>query len=187
MSLDFTQIIVSLITAGSTVGGIYLTNLFKSSKTEDKVTNHLSKKKQMLDLLSNAQTLLNADRLNVWFFSNGTQYYTGGHLQNLSCFAEVNNIGFESLETSFQQVPIQFFERNLFKLTTNDVIVSDERNEQDDLGIIHRNFGVKFIICSKIKSGNKWVGVLCASYSTLPTDLDAIKSHLKLLSTQLSR
>ena len=187
MQLDLTQIIVSMITAGSTIGGIYLTNLFKAKTAEDKVTNHLSKKRETLDLLNNTQSTINADRLNVWYFSNGTQYYTGGHLQNLSCFAEVNKIGFDALETNFQQIPIQYFERNLFKLTTNDIIVSDERSETDDLGLIHRQYGVKFVICVKIKSGNKWVGVLCAAYTSLPTDLDAIKTQLKLLSVQLAR
>lgn len=177
--LNYTEIITSLLTATTTLGGIWLTNFLKP-KGEDKVSSHLMKKQDTLDKLSTLQQTLHSDRVNLWYFSNGTQYYTGGHLQNLSCFAEVNTPGFDSLEMQFQRIPIQFFERLLFKLTQSEVIVADERNEQDDLGIIHRQYGVKFIVCTKVISKGKWVGVLCASYSTLPPDIDTIKVKLRL-------
>lgn len=168
-----------------TVLGIYLNNKIKL-KDPDKIKQYLNTKEKVLEILEDLRLRTKADRSSIWLFSNGTRFYTGEHLQKISCYAESNTVNIEPILDSFQEVNINFFERTLFQLTKQDIIYSDETLYDDSLSIINKKYDINHVICVKLINKNKWTGVLVLGYKDKPSDINIIKALIELKLPQLN-
>lgn len=178
--VEITSIIVAFLTG---VAGPILVILVK---------NYLDKKKKPSDMVREALEVGNlisaktdhirdefaADRVWVAQFHNGGHFYpTGKSIAKFSIFYEAVSAGTFSIQSNFQNIPVNLFSKSINELLENDIIeIPDFKNEEIS------TFGLKYIAeDTGCKSGylfaiknfeGKFIGIMGIDYTRKKTKLD---------------
>ena len=133
-----------------------------------------------------------ADRVWITQFHNGGTFYpTGKSIQKFSMFYETVSQGTESIQQSFQQIPISLFSKSINHLLTDDIIAipnfKDETIATYGLKYIAEESGCKSVYLFAIRSiEGKFVGILGVDYVKHKTNLDIDEiNHLLVEATTI--
>jgi hypothetical protein len=120
---------------------------------------------------------MKADRVWITQFHNGGTFYpTGKSIQKFSMFYETVSQGTESIQASFQQIPISLFSKSINHLLTDGIIAipsfKDETIATYGLKYIAEESGCKSGYLFAIRSiEGKFVGILGVDYVKHKTNL----------------
>ena len=170
------------------------------------VKNYLDKKKKKPDLVQETLKVselitsriehireeFKADRVWITQFHNGGNFYpTGKSMAKFSIMYETVGTGVNSIQSNFNNIPVNLFSKSINQLLENDVIeIPDFKDETVS------TFGLKYIAEeSNCKSGylfaiksidEKFIGTLGLDYSKRKTKLDMESiNHLQVHATAL--
>ena len=175
-----TQIIVAFLTG---VAGPILVMIVK---------NYLDSKKKPSDMVADAVEVGNlisakiehikeefgVDRVWVSQFHNGGHFYpTGKSIAKFSIFYETVKVGTSSIQSNFQNIPVNLFSKSINELLENDVIeipdFKDETIATHGLKYVAEDTGCKSGYLFAIKSiDGKFIGTLGLDYTKRKTKLD---------------
>ena len=175
-----TQIVVAFLTG---VAGPILVMLVK---------NYLDSKKKPSDMVADAVEIgnliaakiedikeeFNVDRVWVAQFHNGGHFYpTGKSIAKFSVLYETVKVGIASIQTNFQNIPVNLFSKSINQLLENDVIeipdFKDEKIPTFGLKYIAEDTGCKSGYLFAIKSiDGKFIGTLGLDFTKKKTKLD---------------
>jgi hypothetical protein len=191
---SFTAIAIAFITGviGPVLLLIIKNRLDKSKPKPDMVTDALRIGELVTNKIDHIREEFKADRVWVSQFHNGGHFYpTGKSIAKFSVIYETVNVGVSSIQTNFQNIPVNLFTRSMNQLLENEVIEIYDYKE-DTIA----TFGLKYIAEeSGCKSGylfaiktldNKFIGVLGIDYTKRKTrlDIEAI-NHLSVHASSL--
>lgn len=196
MAFSWLETIKDFTTIGLSLYGVkYYENWLaqrKEKKSKLVLTDYTSdyeKKTKIKPILDEILYELEPIRVQYWEFSNGEKTLSGHHLKKLSLFMESNSNGVKDIASHFQFVPVKQFERNLDKLyeSENDVIISNETREFDDLASLFAQYDVKTVLSIKVKNEiGVWVGVLSICFKEERLLNEGEIAFSKLQSSRLS-
>jgi len=200
MFQSLSPIIVAFLTG---VAGPILIMLVKSyldrkKKPVDMVEKTLEVSKLITDKIDHIKDEFKADRVWIAQFHNGGHFYpTGRSIAKFSIFYETVNAGISSIQTNFQNIPVNLFSKSINELLENDIIeISDFKDEKIP------TFGLKYIAEEhNCKSGyffaiktidGKFIGYLGIGYTkrkhTLDTEsINHISNHAAAMSGVLMK
>lgn len=150
----------------------------KSKKKPDMVMDALKLSKVVLDRIDDIRDDFDADRVWMAQFHNGGHFYpTGKSMAKFSILYESVSINTSSIQSNFQNIPVNLFTRSLNELLKNDVIrIPDFKDEKI------ATFGLKYLADdTSCKSGylfaiktidNKFIGILGVDYTKETIMLD---------------
>jgi len=156
------------------------------------VRNYLDKRKKPLDMVREAVEVGNmistkiehikhefdADRVWVSQFHNGGHFYpTGKSIAKFSIFYETVDGGVSSIQSNFQNIPVNLFSKSVNELLENDVIqIADIDNDLTDtfgLKYIAEDTGCKSAYLFAIKTiDDKFIGTLGIDFTKTKVKLD---------------
>lgn len=178
--------------------------ILKSSKIH-RVENALPMMGKLKERLAHIRDTLEADRVSVWYFSNGERYYTGNAAQFANMLDESVNPDkphMKSAVIAMDKIPISFFYSNLLKLSTNDyftsvndTIIKTELSQINELYDVVSNNAFKITIQNKRgwkfwrKSKPLWVGIIYVQYDheyqMEPGEITFVKTQLGELAGEI--
>lgn len=133
-----------------------------------------------------------SDRVWITQFHNGGNFYpTGKSMAKFSVIYETVNIGVNSIQSNFHNIPVNLFSKSINELLLNDIIeIPDYKDESIS------TFGLKYIAEeNSCKSGylfaiktidGKFIGTLGIDYTKRKTKLDMESiNHLQVHATAL--
>jgi hypothetical protein len=133
-----------------------------------------------------------ADRVWITQFHNGGTFYpTGKSIQKFSMFYETVSQGTDSIQSSFQQIPISLFSKSINHLLTDDIIAipnfKDETIATYGLKYVAEESGCKSAYIFAIRSiEGKFIGILGIDYVKHKTNLDIDEiNHLLVEATTI--
>jgi hypothetical protein len=156
------------------------------------VKNYLDSKKKPSDMVADAVEVGNlisakiehikeefgVDRVWVSQFHNGGHFYpTGKSIAKFSIFYETVKVGISSIQTNFQNIPVNLFSKSINELLENDVIeipdFKDDSVATYGLKYVAEDTGCKSGYLFAIKSiDGKFIGTLGLDYTKKKTKLD---------------
>ena len=167
---------------------LYLKQKYDSRKQKsDMITEALEVSGLINTKIEHIKQEFGADRVWITQFHNGGHFYpTGKSMAKFSTIYEAVNAGAASIQSNYQNIPVNLFSKSINELLQNDVIeISDFKDET--IG----TFGLKYIAdengCKSqylfaIKTiENKFVGQLVLDYTKRKTKLDVESiNHLQV-------
>ena len=178
--VSFTAIAIAFITG--VIGPILIlinkNKLDKSKVKPDMVTDALRIGEMVTTKIDHIREEFKADRVWITQFHNGGHFYpTGKSIAKFSVIYETVNIGVTSIQTNFQNIPVNLFTKSMNRLLEhNNIEISDYK--EDDIA----TYGLKYIAEeSGCRSGylfaiktidDKFIGVLGLDYTKRKTKLD---------------
>ena len=178
--VSFTAIAIAFITGviGPILILIIKNKLDKSKVKPDMVTDALRIGEMVTTKIDHIREEFKADRVWITQFHNGGHFYpTGKSIAKFSVIYETVNIGVDSIQTNFQNIPVNLFTKSMNRLLEhNNIEISDYK--EDDIA----TYGLKYIAEeSGCRSGylfaiktidDKFIGVLGLDYTKRKTKLD---------------
>lgn len=175
-----TEVIVAFITGVlGPVILLYAKNKFEKSKEKpDMVKEALQVSELITSKIEHIKEEFKADRVWITQFHNGGHFYpTGKSMAKFSVIYEAVSQNTNSIQSNFQNIPVNLFSKSINYLLENDVIeIADYTNETI------ATHGLKYIaIDTGCKSGylfaiktidNKFIGTLGLDFSKRKTKLD---------------
>jgi len=163
---------------------MYIKNLIENKKKPDMVTDTLRVCELVITKLEHIKEDFGADRVWVTQFHNGGHFYpTGKSIAKFSMLYESVGPGINSIQSNFQNIPVNLFNKSINELLSNDVIaISDYKNEEI------ATFGLKYIAeDTGCKSGyifaiktidDKFIGTLGLDFvkNTSSLDIESINN-----------
>ena len=167
---------------------LYLKQKYDSRKQKsDMITEALEVSGLINTKIEHIKQEFGADRVWITQFHKGGHFYpTGKSMAKFSTIYEAVNAGAASIQSNYQNIPVNLFSKSINELLQNDVIeISDFKDET--IG----TFGLKYIAdengCKSqylfaIKTiENKFVGQLVLDYTKRKTKLDVESiNHLQV-------
>ena len=177
---SFAAIVIAFITGviGPVLILIIKNRLEKNKVKPDMLTDALRTGELVSAKLDYIREEFKADRVWLSQFHNGGHFYpTGKSIAKFSVIYETVNSGVSSIQSNFQNIPVNLFTRSMNQLLEKDKIeISDYRDETI------ATYGLKYIAEeSGCKSGykfaiktldEKFIGVLGIDYTKRKTKLD---------------
>ena len=170
------------------------------------IKNKIEERKQNIDIIKDAlevsecvETKLDdikqefkVDRVWVTQFHNGGHFYpTGKSMAKFSVIYESVNIGVGSIQTGFQNIPVNLFSKSINQLLENDVIeipdFKDETIATYGLKYAAEESGCKSSYLFSIKTiEGKFIGTLGLDFTKRKTKLDMESiNHLLVHATSI--
>ena len=121
---------------------IYLKNfLDKRKKKPDMVMDTLRVSELVTTRIEHIKEEFKADRVWITQFHNGGNFYpTGKSMAKFSVMYETVDIGVNSIQTNFHNIPVNLFSKSINQLLVNDVIeIPDFKDESV------ATYGLKYI------------------------------------------
>lgn len=188
---SFTSIAIAFITGvlGPVLILIIKSWLDKRSKP-DVLTDALKTGELVTTKIDNIREEFKADRVWVTQFHNGGHFYpTGKSIAKFSVIYETVSANTSSIQTNFQNIPVNLFTKSMNRLLTNDIIeIADYKDETI------ATYGLKYVAEeSECKSGylfaiktidDKFIGVLGVDYTKKKHKLSS--SEINQLTVQAS-
>ena len=189
-----TEVIVAFITGVlGPVSLLYVKNLLDKKKTKpDMVKEALKVSELITSKIDHIREEFKVDRVWVTQFHNGGHFYpTGKSMAKFSIIYESVNAGISSIQTNFQNIPVNLFSRSINQLLENDIIeISDFKDETI------ATYGLKYVAEeSGCKSGylfaiktidDKFIGTLGLDFTKRKTKLDMESiNHLQVHATAI--
>lgn len=150
----------------------------KNKKKPDVLKETLKECELIVSKIEHIRDEFHADRVWVAQFHNGGNYYpTGKSMAKFSIVYEVVSVGTNSIQSNFQNIPVNLFSRSINQLLENDIIqipdFKDETIATYGLKYIAEDTGCKSGYLFAIKSiDDKFVGMLGMDFTKKKTKLD---------------
>jgi len=188
------EVIVAFITGVlGPISLIYVKNILNNRKTKpDMVTEALKVSELVTSKIDHIKEEFKADRVWVTQFHNGGHFYpTGKSMAKFSVIYESVNVGVGSIQSGFQNIPVNLFSKSINELLENDVIeIPDFKDETIS------TYGLKYAAEeSNCKSGylfsiktidGKFIGTLGLDFTKRKTKLDMESiNHLLVHATSI--
>jgi len=192
--VSFTAIVIAFITG--VIGPILIilikNKLDKLKLKPDMLIDSLRIGELVTTKIDHIREEFKADRVWITQFHNGGHFYpTGKSIAKFSVIYETVNIGVVSIQTNFQNIPINLFTKSMNRLLEhNNIEISDYK--EDDVA----TYGLKYAAEeSGCKSGylfaiktidDTFIGVLGLDYTKRKTKLDSESiNHLIIQASSL--
>jgi hypothetical protein len=172
---------------------IFVRNWLDSRKKKpDMVKDTLRVSELITSKIEHIREEFNSDRVWIAQFHNGGNFYpTGKSMAKFSIIYETVNLGTQSIQRNFHNIPVNLFSKAINELLQNDTIeIPDFKDETI------ATFGLKYIAQeSGCKSGylfsiktidEKFIGILGVDYTKKKTKLDMEDiNHLQVHATSV--
>ena len=189
LNIQLSQSLITIIVAFLTgVAGPVLIVLIKhyldkqqqsKQKSVDMVKDTLEGSKLILDKIEQIKEESHADRVWIAQFHNGGHFYpTGKSIAKFSIFYETVSTETDSIQSNFQNIPVNLFSKVINQLLDHDVIeipdYKDDTVANYGLKYIAETQGTKSSYLIAIKSiEDKFIGYLGIDYTKRKTKLSA--------------
>lgn len=182
------EVIIAFITGVlGPITVLYVKNILNKRKVKpDMVTETLKVSELITTKIDHIKEEFKSDRVWVTQFHNGGHFYpTGKSMAKFSVIYESVNIGVGSIQSGFQNIPVNLFSKSINQLLENDVIeVSDFKDETIatyGLKYAAEESGCKSCYLFSVKTiDGKFIGTLGLDFTKRKTALD-IESINRLL------
>jgi hypothetical protein len=188
------EVIVAFITGVlGPVSLLYLKSFLDKKKTKpDMVTEALKVSELITSKIEHIKDEFKVDRVWVTQFHNGGHFYpTGKSMAKFSVIYESVNPSVSSIQTNFQNIPVNLFSRSINQLLENDVIeipdFKDETIATYGLKYVAEESGCKSGYLFAIKTiDDKFIGTLGLDFTKRKTKLDMESiNHLQVHATAI--
>jgi len=188
------EVIVAFITGVlGPIALLYMKNILNNRKTKpDMVTEALKVSELVTSKIDHIKEEFKADRVWVTQFHNGGHFYpTGKSMAKFSVIYESVNIGVGSIQTGFQNIPVNLFSKSINELLENDVIeipdFKDETIATYGLKYAAEESGCKSGYLFSVKTiDGKFIGTLGLDFTKRKTKLDMESiNHLLVHATSI--
>jgi hypothetical protein len=188
------EVIVAFITGVlGPITLLYVKNVLDKRKTKpDMVMETLKVSELITSKIDHIKEEFKADRVWVTQFHNGGHFYpTGKSMAKFSVIYESVNIGVGSIQTGFQNIPVNLFSKSINQLLENDVIeipdFKDETIATYGLKYAAEESGCKSSYLFSIKTiEGKFIGTLGLDFTKRKTKLDMESiNHLLVHATSI--
>jgi len=173
------EIIIAFITGViSPVTIILLKNRLEKKNKPDMVEEALKVSELVTNKIDDIREDIKADRVWVTQFHNGGHFYpTGKSITKFSVMYESVNVGVNSMQHNFQNIPVHLFSKSMNRLVNADTIeIADYKDETIatyGLKYIAEETGCKSGYLFSIKTiEGKFIGVLGIDFTKRKTKLD---------------
>jgi hypothetical protein len=190
---NYVGIIVAFITG--VLGPIlvmFVKSILDKKEKPDMVRDTLRVSELVNSKIEHIREEFNADRVWVTQFHNGGNFYpTGKSMAKFSIIYESVNVGVNSVQTNFHNIPVNLFSKSINELLNNDVIeihdYKDDKIATFGLKYIAEDTGCKSGYLFAIKTiDDKFIGTLGVDYTKRKTKLDTESiNHLQVHATSL--
>jgi hypothetical protein len=189
-----TSVIVAFITGvlGPVILLFIKNKLDKKNQKPDMVLETLKVSELVMSKLDRIKDELKPDRVWITQFHNGGNFYpTGKSMAKFSIIYETVKTGALSIQSNFQNIPVNLFSKSINYLLENESIeISDFKDETIPtfgLKYVAEDTGCKSGYLFPIKSiDGKFIGTLGLDYTKRKTKLDEEDiQHLKMYSASL--
>jgi hypothetical protein len=165
---------------------IYIKNRLDNAKPKpDMVLDALKVGEQITNKIETVREELKADRVWIIQFHNGGHFYpTGKSIAKFSMLYETVGSGVSSIQTSFQNIPVNLFSKSINQLLENDKIeipdFKDETIATYGLKYVAEESGCRSGYLFSIKNiDDKFIGVMGVDFTKKKTKLsESDISHL---------
>lgn len=189
-----TSVIVAFITG--VLGPIILlfikNRLDKKNQKPDMVVETLKVSELVMSKLDHIKEEFKSDRVWITQFHNGGNFYpTGKSMAKFSIIYETVKQGATSIQSNFQNIPVNLFSKSINHLLENDSIeihdFKDETIATFGLKYVAEDTGCKSGYLFPIKSlDGKFIGTMGLDYTKRKTKLEVEDiQHLKMYSSSL--
>lgn len=174
-----TEVIVAFITGVlGPVILLYIKNKFEKKTSPDMVKDALRVSELITAKIEHIKEEFSADRVWIMQFHNGGHFYpTGKSMAKFSFIYETVSSNTNSVQSNFQNIPVNLFSRSINQLLDNDIIeIPDYKDETI------ATYGLKYLAeDTNCKSGylfsiktidDKFIGVLGLDFTKRKTKLD---------------
>lgn len=191
--IDSTVLVAFITGVLGPVSLLLVKNFFdKRKKKPDMVKDTLKVSELVNQKIEHIREEFNADRVWVTQFHNGGNFYpTGKSMAKFSIIYETVNTGVSSIQTNFQNIPVNLFSKSINQLYVNDVIeISDFKDETIatyGLKYIAEENGIKSAYLFSVKTiDEKFIGTLGIEFTKRKHKLDMESiNHLEVHATSL--
>ena len=164
-----TTIFVALITAVfGPIAVAWAKKKFETSPTKDPLDESIELNKMVDEQLDNILEEMEANRVWIAQFHNGGHFYpTGKSIQKFSIFYEKFVPGMNSIQHTFQNIPVSLFPKAMSKLYEDgELAVYSFEKEDYDLISISKPFGTQsFYMLALSDLHDRFIGALAISYN----------------------
>lgn len=188
------EVIVAFITGVlGPIALLYVKNILNNRKTKpDMVTEALKVSELVTSKIDHIKEEFKADRVWVTQFHNGGHFYpTGKSMAKFSVIYESVNVGVGSIQTGFQNIPVNLFSKSINELLENDVIeipdFKDDTIATYGLKYAAEESGSKSGYLFSVKTiDGKFIGTLGLDFTKRKTKLDMESiNHLLVHATSI--
>lgn len=157
---------------------LYIKHILNKKKKIDIVAEALEIGEVVSNKIEDIKIGIKADRVWVTQFHNGGHFYpTGKSITKFSVIYESVNLGVDSIQSNFQNIPVNLFSKSLNELAKNDVIEIPDYKDVEvatyGLRYAAEETGCKSGYLFAIKSiEGKFIGVLGLDYTKKKVKLD---------------
>jgi hypothetical protein len=188
------EVIVAFITGVlGPITLLYVKSILDKRKVKpDMVTEALKVSELITSKIDHIKDEFKADRVWVTQFHNGGHFYpTGKSMAKFSVIYESVNTGVSSIQTGFQNIPVNLFSKSINELLENDVIeipdYKDETIATYGLKYAAEESGCKSSYLFSVKTiDDKFIGTLGLDFTKRKTkfDIESI-NHLQVHATSI--
>ncbi len=157
---------------------LYIKYILNKKKKTDIVAEALEMGEVVSNKIEDIKNGIKADRVWVTQFHNGGHFYpTGKSITKFSVIYESVNLGVDSIQSNFQNIPVNLFSKSLNELAKNDLIEIPDYKDVEvatyGLRYAAEETGCKSGYLFAIKSiEGKFIGVLGLDYTKKKVKLD---------------
>lgn len=157
---------------------LYIKHILNKKKKTDIVAEALEMGEVVSNKIEDIKNGIKADRVWVTQFHNGGHFYpTGKSITKFSVIYESVNLGVDSIQSNFQNIPVNLFSKSLNELSKNDLIEIPDYKDVEvatyGLRYAAEETGCKSGYLFAIKSiEGKFIGVLGLDYTKKKVKLD---------------
>lgn len=157
---------------------LYIKHILNKKKKTDIVAEALEMGEVVSNKIEDIKIGIKADRVWVTQFHNGGHFYpTGKSITKFSVIYESVNLGVDSIQSNFQNIPVNLFSKSLNELAKNDVIEIPDYKDVEvatyGLRYAAEETGCKSGYLFAIKSiEGKFIGVLGLDFTKKKVKLD---------------
>ena len=157
---------------------LYIKHILNKKKNTDIVAEALEMGEVVTNKIEDIKNGIKADRVWVTQFHNGGHFYpTGKSITKFSVIYESVNLGVDSIQSNFQNIPVNLFSKSLNELAKNDLIEIPDYKDVEvatyGLRYAAEETGCKSGYLFAIKSiEGKFIGVLGLDYTKKKVKLD---------------
>jgi hypothetical protein len=186
---DSISIVVAFLTgvAGPIVV-TYVKHYLDNKKTKsDMVEEAIEVSKLINDKIDDIKEDFDCDRVWIAQFHNGGHFYpTGKSIAKFSIFNEVVSTGTSSVQTNFQNIPVNLFSKAINELLENDIVSIADFKDIKATSYGLRNAaeasGCKSSYLFSVKTiEGKFIGILGVDYTKRKTKLSPEECNLLLI------
>jgi hypothetical protein len=188
------EVIVAFITGVlGPITLLYVKSILDKRKVKpDMVTEALKVSELITSKIDHIKDEFKADRVWVTQFHNGGHFYpTGKSMAKFSIIYESVNTGVSSIQTGFQNIPVNLFSKSINELLENDIIeipdYKDETIATYGLKYAAEESGCKSSYLFSVKTiDDKFIGTLGLDFTKRKTKLDMESiNHLQVHATSI--